>query len=104
MISVMVTYKVKADRVEENEELVRGVYAGLAAAGAPEVHYATFRKEDGQSFVHVAFFATPENQAVLSNLPAFQEFQRDLGDRCELPPNPEPLTAIGARHFRFPVD
>ena len=48
MIEVMVTYKVKADRVEENERLVRAVYEGLADAGAEGVHYATFRKEDGQ--------------------------------------------------------
>ena len=104
MIRVMVTYKVKPDRVAENEELVRGIYAGLADVGAPDVHYATFKKEDGQTFVHVAFFSTSEHQAVLSNLPAFQEFQKDLADRCEVPPNPEPLTAIGAHSFRFPLD
>lgn len=102
MISVMVTYKVKPDRVEENEELVRNVYAGLDEVGAPGVHYGTFKKEDGQTFVHMAFFSSPENQAVLSNLSAFQEFQKDIADRCEIPPNPEPLTPIAAHNLSYP--
>lgn len=104
MINVIVTYKVKADRVAENEELVGGVYAGLAELGAPNVHYATFKKEDGQTFVHIAFFSSPEDQAVLSNLPAFQEFQKDIADRCEVPPNPEPLTPIGAHRLSYPPE
>ena len=104
MINVIVTYKVKADRVAENEELVHNVYAGLADLGAPNVHYATFKKEDGQTFVHIAFFSSPEDQAVLSNLPAFQAFQKDIADRCEVPPNPEPLTPIGAHNLSYPPD
>ncbi len=102
MIRVMVTYKVKADRVEENERLVRAVYAGLADIGDPDVHYATFKKSDGQTFVHLAFFPSPEAQSVLSNSPAFLEFQRELRDRCEVPPNPEPLETIGAWNLSLP--
>ena len=42
MKRVLVTYKVKADRVQENEELVRAVYEELHHSNDPDVHYATF--------------------------------------------------------------
>ena len=103
MISVMVTYKVKADRVDENEGLVRAVYAELADIDDPDVHYATFRKDDGQTFVHIAFFPSQEKQAVLSNTAAFKAFQENLPDRCDVPPKPEPITHIGAHRFQFPI-
>jgi len=99
MIEVMVTYKVKADRVAENEERVRAVYAELAEIDDPDVHYATFRKEDGQTFVHIASFPSPEKQAVLSNTAAFRAFQADLADRCDIAPTPEPLTYVGSHRF-----
>ena len=95
MINVMVTYTVKPDRVEENERLVRAVYEGLAAIGDPDVHYATFKKEDGLTFVHLAFFANADKQAILSTSPAFVEFQRDILDRCDVPPQAQPLSPVG---------
>ena len=96
MINVIVTYTVKPDRVEENERLVRAVYEGLREIGDPDVHYGTFKKEDGQTFVHVASFPSPDKQAVLSTSPAFQAFQADLRDRCLVPPDPQPLEHIGS--------
>ena len=65
MINVIVTYTVKQDRVAENEKLVRAVYEELHEIGNPDVHYATFKKEDGRTFVHIAFFPDKEAQAVL---------------------------------------
>ncbi len=103
MIAVQVMYKVKTDHVEENERLVRGVYEQLAAAGHDDVHYATFRRDDGQTFVHLAFFPSPEAQQKLGALAAFQEFQRDLGERCEVPPDPQPLTRIGSWNVGLPA-
>ena len=103
MISVLVTYKVKQDRVAENEDLVRAVYRELDEIGHPGVHYSTFKKEDGQTFVHMAFFPTAEDQAVLSNSEAFKAFQAGLGERCEIPPDPQPLAHIGSYNFSYPV-
>jgi hypothetical protein len=58
MKRVLVTYKVKLDRVQENEELVRAVYQELNQNNDPDVHYATFKLDDGQTFVHMAAFAS----------------------------------------------
>ncbi|MGA2640454.1 MAG: hypothetical protein ABSG21_06070 [Spirochaetia bacterium] len=39
MVNLLVRYKVKADKVAENEGLVRAVYSGLREIGDPDVHY-----------------------------------------------------------------
>jgi hypothetical protein len=104
MISVLVTYKVKKDRVAENDELIRAVYRELHEIDHRDVHYSTFKKEDGQTFVHIAFFPTPEDQAVLSNSKAFKAFQAGLGERCEIPPDPQPLQWIGSYNFSYPEE
>ena len=54
MRQVMVRYKVKPDRVAENEELVRAVYDELQRTEPEGLRYATFRLEDGVNFVHLA--------------------------------------------------
>ena len=102
MIRVMVTYTVKADRVEENKTLVRAVYGALRALNDPDVHYSTFVKEDGRTFVHIAFFPSKEKQGVLGSLPEFQAFQEGIVDRCDVPPNPEPLEYVGSANFGYP--
>ena len=99
MPRVLVTYKVKADRVKENEDLVKAVYAELHQINNPEVHYATFKKEDGQTFVHINSFATPEIQSVVSGTKAFGAFQKNLKERCEIPPDVQPLSEVGSYNF-----
>jgi hypothetical protein len=99
MVTVLVRYRVKADKVAENEGLVRAVYDGLREIGDPDVHYATFKLNDGRTFVHIASFPSREKQAVLTELGAFKAFQRDLKDRCDEPPDNQPLTEVGSYRF-----
>jgi quinol monooxygenase YgiN len=94
MRQVMVRYKVKPDRVEENEQLVRAVYEELAATGAPALRYATFRLDDGVSFVHIATVADESNP--LAEVAAFARFQADVRDRCEEPPVVTELHEVGS--------
>lgn len=101
MINVIVTYTVKADRVAENEDLVQAVYDQLRQIADPDVHYATFKKADGCTFVHVAFFSSEEKQKVLSDSSAFRAFQADLLQRCEVPPKSEPVMPIDSYNFRL---
>lgn len=104
MHGVQVTYTVKEGRVEENEALVRAVYDKLREMAAPGIMYGTFKKDDGRTFVHLAFFESPEHQQRFGANPAFQEFQREIGDRCEVPPNAEPLDRLDSYGFGAPVD
>ena len=94
MKQVMVRYKVKPERVEENEELVRAVYDELRSAAPAGLRYATFKQADGVTFVHVAIHEG--DGGALTQLPAFRAFQRDLGDRAEEGPVVSELEQIGA--------
>jgi quinol monooxygenase YgiN len=99
MLKVLVTYKVKPDRVTENEELVKAVYDELRENNDPDIHYATFKLDDGQTFSHIASFASPEKQAELTESTSFQAFRENLPDRCEVPPNPQKLNEIDSYNF-----
>jgi hypothetical protein len=54
MRRVIVRYKVKPERAADNEELVRGVYAEPEETKPAGLRYATFKLDDGISFVHLA--------------------------------------------------
>jgi hypothetical protein len=85
MNATIVRYRVKPGRAEENAELVRAVYAELAAEGPPGFRYATFVHEDGVSFAHVAF-GEEGHDVPLQHLPAFGRFTAAIKERCDEPP------------------
>jgi hypothetical protein len=96
MSQVMVRYRVRPDRVAENEELVRAVYAELAAGEPDGLRYATFKLPDGVTFVHVAEHA---GDNPLTTLDAFQRFQQGIGERCDEPPVVTQLEEVGSYRF-----
>jgi hypothetical protein len=71
MRRVIVRYRVKPDRVAENEELVRAVYAELAGVQPEGLRYATVKLDDGVTFVHVAVH---ERDNPLPGLASFRAF------------------------------
>ena len=99
MSKVMVRYQVKPERAEENERLIRAVYAELEQTAPEGLRYATFKLDDGVSFVHVASNESEDGQSPLRNVKAFQEFQKEAAERCAEPPLATDLYEIGS--FRF---
>jgi EmrB/QacA subfamily drug resistance transporter len=95
MRQVMVSYKVKPEHVAENEALVREVYEELGRVAPDGIRYATFRLEDGVSFVHVAF-QSDDGPSPLPGLGAFRRFAAGIEDRCDEPPAFSTLQPIGA--------
>ena len=93
MKRVIVRYRVKPERVLENEELVRGVYAELQETAPDGLRYGTFRLDDGVSFVHIAEHA---DDNPLRRIAAFQRFQEGIGDRCDEPPAAVEMHEIGS--------
>jgi hypothetical protein len=67
-------------RAPFREELVRAVYAELHQTRPAGLHYATFRLDDGVSFVHVASNDTEDGQSPLSEVKAFKRFQENIND------------------------
>ena len=100
MRQVMVRYRVKPGEVAENERLVRDVYAELADRQPEGLRYATFKLDDGVSFVHLATQAGEHNP--LAEVEAFGRFQAGIGDRCDEPPVVTELEEVGS--FRFNGD
>ncbi len=98
MKKVMVRYTVKPDQAEKNEELVRAVYEELQRTEFDGLRYATFKLEDGVSFVHIAVEAGDGDRS-LADVPAFKEFTRDIAERCEVPPVATGMSEVGS--FRF---
>jgi hypothetical protein len=98
MKHTIVRYKVKPERAAENEELVRAVYAELNEKRPAGFHYATFKLDDGVSFVHVAWHDA-DAQSPLPGVQAFQRFQEDIGDRCDERPVASSGTEIGSYRF-----
>jgi hypothetical protein len=94
MKRVMVRYRVKPDQVAVNEELVRDVYAELARVQPAGFRYATFKLDDGVSFVHLASHEDDHNP--LGGIDAFARFQSGVRDRCDDPPVVTELEEVGS--------
>ncbi|MGJ7507073.1 hypothetical protein [Variovorax sp. GT1P44] len=95
----MVRYKLKPDRVAENESLSRTVYEALHRLRPTGLRYATFRLADGVSFVHISSHEEPDGSNALTALPEFKAFAAGIRDRCEEPPVAVDMTEIGSYGF-----
>jgi hypothetical protein len=93
MKRVIVRYRVKPERVAENEELVRGVFAELQEATPDGLRYGTFRLDDGVSFVHIA---EHDDDNPLRRIGAFQRFQENIDERCDEPPLAVEMHEVGS--------
>jgi hypothetical protein len=96
MSSVVVRYQAKPDRADENQKLIEAVFADLEARQPEGFTYKVFRLEDGVSFVHVVIeHDDVENRDSLQDVPAFQAFVAEIGDRCDVPPLAMGATVVG---------
>ena len=96
MKRVMVQYKVKAHKTEENRRLIEAVFAALKESSTPNLRYASFVQEDGVSFVHIASIETEDGSNPLDDIGAFDAFTEAIRDRCEVPPSETPLEVVGS--------
>lgn len=93
-ITKVIRYKTKPESADENERLIRNVFAELARQNPEGLRYAAFRHDDGVSFLHVAVLDSDENP--LTKSAAFGEFQSGIKDRCAEGPVPADATVIGS--------
>jgi hypothetical protein len=89
----VIRYTTKPEHADENERLVRDVFAGLAKERPEGLRYVTFRLDDGVSFVHVAIV---EGENPLNTSAAFGAFQAGIGERCESGPVVADATLVGS--------
>jgi Antibiotic biosynthesis monooxygenase len=102
MRRVIVRYRVKPDRADENEELVRAVYEELHETKPEGLRYATLRLDDGVSFVHLS--ESESDTSPLSEVPAFKVFQKEIADRADEQPVVTSVEVVGSYGFGYEVD
>ena len=93
-VAKTVRYKTKPECAEENERLIRDVFAEAEQNSPDGVHYAAFRLDDGVSFLHVVVLDGEENP--LTKLAAFAEFQSGIAERCVEGPTGVDATVVGS--------
>lgn len=97
--AAVIRYETKPEAAEENQRLVEEVFAALDKARPEGLHYATFRLEDGVTFVHVVL--TKGDADPLPELPEFQAFAQGIGERIVAPPVRGDAQLVGSYRFHF---
>jgi hypothetical protein len=92
-VTKVIRYKTRPESADENERLIKEVFAELATRNPEGLRYAAFRLEDGVSFLHVVELDGEENP--LATSAAFSEFQSGIKDRCVEGPIPSDAKVIG---------
>jgi hypothetical protein len=93
-VTKVIRYTTKPESAEENERLIRAVYEELATEKPAGLHYATFRLDDGVSFLHLAVLDGEVNP--LTTSAAFAEFQSGIQDRLVEGPFQADVRAVGS--------
>ena len=99
MNRVMVRYKVRADRAAENEDYIVRVFEQLEREKPSGLCYASFKLEDGVSFVHIVSHEAADARNRLTELSVFKAFAAGVRDRCQEPPTTVELNEIGSYGF-----
>lgn len=101
MPNVVVRYRTKPDRADENQQLIEKVFAELAELGDTGFSYMSLRGDDGVTFVHLSIEHDRPGTTSLADVPAFQAFTAGIAERCDEPPAPIGVSVVGAHGFRF---
>jgi hypothetical protein len=92
--ATVVRYTTHPGSADENEKLIKAVFAQLAEQMPEGLRYVAIRLDDKVSFMHVALLEDENNP--LAALPAFGQFVSAISARCTDGPAPVNGTVIGA--------
>lgn len=95
MSVLMVSAKVKEEKVSDVEAAVGRVFESLDSEQPGNVRYASCRSADGLTFV-VLLEVADDTENPLPSLPVFREFQACLADWVVEPPSTDRLTVVGS--------
>ena len=96
MKRMMVRYRIKADRVDENKRYIRNVFEQLKHEQPIGLRYATFVLDDGLSFMHLVSLETEDGSNPLHTVAAFKAFTAGIQDRCDELPVAVDLQEVGS--------
>jgi hypothetical protein len=92
----MVRYRVKPGRAEENERYIIKVFEELKQTQPKGLRYASFKLNDGATFVHIVSIEPEASGHPLKQLETFRAFTDTIDDRCEELPVTSDLEEVGS--------
>jgi hypothetical protein len=93
-------YKTKPEAAEENQRLIAEVFAELAETKPEGLRYASFRLDDGVTFVHIVEFEGEHDP--FSEVVAFKAFIDTFNDRLDGQAERPESSIIGSYRFLTP--
>jgi hypothetical protein len=90
----LIRYRTRPERADSNQALVQTVFAELRARQVEGLRYLVLRAP-GETFLHLVTVEPGNDTARLTSLPSFQEFQREIRERCLEQPEPGEVTIVG---------
>lgn len=93
MRHILVRYRTKPDKAQENADRISAVFRELGEKAPDDLRYLALRLADG-TFVHLVL--AEGDTSVLTSLDAFQSFQAGIPDRCLEMPKLEEVTVVGS--------
>jgi hypothetical protein len=93
---IMVRYKVKPDRAQENERFIANVFGELMRDGPADFRYTSIKLDDGVTFMHIVSDTRPDAPYTISALPAFKAFTANIRDRCDEVPVTVNFDVVGS--------
>jgi hypothetical protein len=88
----LIRYKTKPERTDDNERLIKDVFAELNSKSPERVRYMAVKLGDG-TFIHLV--ETKDGSNPITELDAFRAFQNGIKDRCIEPPQSGDVTVVG---------
>jgi hypothetical protein len=96
MSVMMVTAKVKADKVADVEAAAQRMFTALQQKQPEGVRYASCKLLDGVTFVAILELEQEGGQNPLVAIPEFTEFQEGLKGWVAGPPSPSLVQVVGS--------
>jgi len=95
MTTHIVRYRTHPEHIEENQRLIREVFAELARSPLAGVRYQATCTAEGE-FTHVVSYDEAADEGSLPRLASFQRFQAGIRERCAEPPKRAQVTLVGS--------
>jgi uncharacterized protein YbcV (DUF1398 family) len=76
MVTVIVTYQVKSEFVEQNRKNIQKFLNDFKNLDSADFRYNVYTKDDNITFVHYSTYRNEKIQTEILNVTSFKEFQR----------------------------
>ncbi|RWY47951.1 hypothetical protein [Mucilaginibacter gilvus] len=90
----IIQYTVKEGRANENEGLIRDMFAQLQVEKPTGIEYVVYKTGDS-SFMHMIAFDSDDANNQFTEMPAFNAFRAALKERIETPPERTDVSQVG---------